>query len=208
MVYQLVHGETPAEKAESLTDDLIAVDGDFKKVVIADTSPDGGGAISNNQFTAGRPIAPDYVPSHIKRQRPFKYPLADYMPADKMASYVSGAFKDLIEEFEPGVHQFFEMRATSRKEELDPMYLFIVCNRLDSLDHDASVPPILPGNKSYRPTFSSSDKRVFNRTQIGGAHFWCDMRQIGFWMSDEVAQAIFESSLTGVKKTSRYDEIL
>jgi uncharacterized protein DUF1629 len=207
MVYQLVHGKTPSAEAASLTDYLINVDGDYKKVVIADTSPDGGRPIGNNQLNAGRPIAPDFVPTHVKRQRPLKHPLADYMSAPKGASYVSGAFKDLVERFEPGVHQFFEMKVTSRKQELDTMYLFIVCNRLDSLDHDACVPPILPGDVLYNPTYGPSDKRVFSQRQIGGAHIWCDMHELGIWMSNAFAHAVFETGLTGVKKTSHYDEL-
>ena len=70
MVYQLVHGKTPSAEAASLMDNLLDVDGDYDKVAIADTTPDGGMPISNTQFVSGRPILPDYVPTRLKRHRP------------------------------------------------------------------------------------------------------------------------------------------
>lgn len=128
------------------------------------------------------------------------------MPAPKGAAYISPAFKALVEQFEPDVHQFFEMSVVWRKKDVGTVFYFVVANRIDALDHAACVPPIGPNDRVFMPTYGPDDKRVFNMSQIGGAHIWSEKREIGLFMSDAFRDAIFEQGLTGVKESVRYDE--
>jgi uncharacterized protein DUF1629 len=207
MVYCLVHGKTPATLATFLSDHLVNIDGDFSEVEITDLTPDGGAQISNVELNSGRPVKPDHMPTRLKRKKAFDQPLADYMPAPKGAAFVSQRFKDLVEEFEPGVHQFFEMSVKSGKEDLGVMHYFIVCNRIDGLDHAACVPPIRPQDHVYRGTFAASDRQVFSAKKIGGKHLWVEKHWMYFWMSDVFRDAVFAAGLTGIKDTCQYDEI-
>lgn len=203
MVYQLIHGKSPT----GVRNHLENIDGDFEKVTIADLTPDGGKKISNTQFKAGRALVPDYLPTQVKPQRLFDAPFDDYMPAPKGAAYVSAAFKELVEQFEPGVHQFFEMSLKFDSTEYDPVYYFIVCNRVDALDHAECVPPIGPNDKIYNPTYGPEDKIVFSKEKIGAVHIWSEKHEIGFFMTDQFRDAVFKSGLTGVKDSIRYEEI-
>lgn len=202
MVYQLIHDNS----STGVRNNLDNRDGDFDKVSIADLTQDGGKKVSNTEFKAGRALLPEYLPTRLKPERPVEDPLEDYMPAPKGAAYVSAAFKALVEQFEPGIHQFFEMSLKYGRTEYDPVYYFIVCNRIDALDHDKCVPPIGPNDRLYDPTYGPEDKRVFNKGKIGAAHIWSEKRELGFFMTDAFHDAIFESGLTGVKDSVRYEE--
>ena len=54
------------------------------------------------------------------------------------------------------------------------------------------IPPHIDPNQT--------PKYVFSRAQIGGAHLWVDKYITGsVWISDELAQAMRDAGLTGVK---------
>jgi hypothetical protein len=58
-------------------------------------------------------------------------------------------------------------------------------------DKSDLIPPHLPHD--------AKSEFVFNRAQIGAVHLWCDKFFGGvLWLSDELAQAIRDSDLTGV----------
>lgn len=202
MVYQLIHNNSSTGVRNHLED----IDGDFEKVSVADLTPDGGKKIRNSQFNAGRAILPEYVPTKLKPQRSRDFPQDDFMPAPNGASYVSAAFKALVEQFEPDTHQFFEMSVMNLEEKLGTVFFFIVANRIDALDHAACVPPIEPTDILYRRTGEPGAKRVFSKSQIGGAHIWSEKHELGIFMSDEFRDALFTQGLTGVKNSVRYDE--
>jgi hypothetical protein len=48
---------------------------------------------------------------------------------------VSGRFREIVDQFEPGVHQFLPVRYVDEQANvLAERYYFITCNRLDSVD--------------------------------------------------------------------------
>ncbi len=202
MVYQLIHDQS----SSGVRDNLVETDGDYNKVTIADMTPDGGKKISNTQFKVGRAIKPDHLPTRLKRDHKRSDPLEDYMPAAKGASYVSTAFKALVEQFEPGVHQFFEMAVKSGKRDAGIVYYFVVTNRIDALDHAACVPPIGPNDRLYTPNYDPDDKIVFSKSQIGSAHIWSEKRELGIFMTDAFHDALFANGLTGAKDSVHFEE--
>jgi hypothetical protein len=154
---------------------------------------------------------------------------------------VSERARTLIEQFEPGVHQFVPADYFSGKGELlERRHIMYVCNRIDSLDHDKTtfvlnttyilpeyVEPGKEWTRSWQPVSAivrwgdlnqipphiphdATSEFVFNRAQIGTHHLWCDKFLSGIvWLSDELAQAIRDSDLTGVNldETRRIEAI-
>lgn len=207
MVYQLVAGKTLVEIETHQADYINCVDGDFNQTFLIDLIDDGARRVRHGSFDSGLPIKQDNLPTVLARAHPHKQELSDYYPAPKNAAYVSECFRSLVEKLEPGIHQFFPMTVKSNGAEIGLLYYFVVGNRIDGLDHSACVPPIRPGDRLYSPTYTPSDKRVFNREKIKSKHLWHEMRDLKTWISDDFREAIFAEGLTGIKDTLRYEEI-
>jgi hypothetical protein len=91
-----------------------ALDGDLSNVEIADTTPDDGLPLnSKHAFTSGRAVIPDYMPTKMRRGGPQAHPIPDF--DNGLVLNVSGAARDLIEAFEPGVHQFIPVDYFDRR---------------------------------------------------------------------------------------------
>lgn len=115
-------------------------------------------AVPASGYQTGRRPAPDVFP----------------MPG---CNAVSQRFKDLVEEFEPGMHQFFPLALRDRRGEplAQPYYVF---NCLVSLDAVLMAESGLtwqfdgPPGKPF-PSINTSSKLVFSKPAIAGRHLWC-----------------------------------
>lgn len=206
MVYALFTGKTLAEHETSLAEYLVPTNGNIKAVELVDATPDSGRSIRTGSFDHGRPIKSENLPTTFKRERANKYALSDCHSAPGKSLLISARFKEIIETFEPDVHQFFPIAISQGQKEIGTLYFFVVCNRIDGLDHAACVPPINAGDRLYSPTYGPTDKRVFNRSQIGAAHIWAERHELGLWMSDEMRDAMSNAELTGFGSGKRYKE--
>lgn len=162
------------------------VDGDYKKVSIIDTEPDGGTGIGLSlvsSFLCGRPIKPDHLPTQMKPSRSIsKFP--DFVNFAGGAIAVSEVFKEVVESLEPNVHQFFPFDVVSNKGELKAqMYIMIVCNRIDAVHSDKSNRVF--GGKRWkmreeiwsdpdREKWVGKDKLVLKKAKLQGVHCWVD----------------------------------
>src|SRR5258706_1157006 len=167
-----------------------------------DRTPDGGDGIGG--FLSGRPVEAELMPKKVR------WPGGRRKIPDLDNSHcinVSERAKNLIESFEPSVHQFIPVGYYNGKGVLlEERYFMVPCNRIDSLDHDRTtfvlkkwphlsawvsvsdlvrwgeadlIPPHLPHD--------TRSKYVFNRAQIGAHHMWCDkFGPKGPWLSDEL----------------------
>lgn len=129
---------------------------------------------------------------------------------------VSERAKQVIEDLEPGVHQFVPVDYFDAKGNfLESRYWFVVCNRIDSLDREhttmaLSLPmeewctikdaqrwgiPIPPHLDPDQPS-----KMVFSLSQIGSAQMWHDkfLGSGSRWISDRMADALTSAMLTGI----------
>ena len=138
---------------------------------------------------------------------------------------VSERAKSVIEQFEPGVHQFipvdFQYANTDKWER---RYFLNVCHRIDSMDNEKATMVlktvfVAPRNANiYRwrpvsnfvsnneqhlipPHLSSATKSklVFSRAKIGNKHLWFD-KFLGYgpYLSDELGAAFTTAGLTGL----------
>jgi hypothetical protein len=64
---------------------------------------------------------------------------------------VSGRFREIVDQFEPGVHQFLPVRYVEQANVLAERY-FITCNRLDSVDRIRTTMILHKGMWSLRLT--------------------------------------------------------
>lgn len=84
----------------------------------------------------GRRLLSDPFPKLIIKDGP-KRAISDYEPVLGGTPLVSEAFRSLVESVEPGVHQFEPLTVNWNDwTHAADMYLFIICNALDSIAED------------------------------------------------------------------------
>lgn len=157
MVYFLSH------KSEEIYGYIArALDGDVDKIQPV------GVRIRPNYVYCGRPIEATHLPTKIelsgpKRQIPDLY--------DAYALFISAKVKDVIESFEPDVHQFFPIEFVWEDgSHAADRFWFVPCNRLDTVDRAKTT-------FEFRNLWfldGSKKELVFNRSQIGSHHVWID----------------------------------
>jgi hypothetical protein len=163
---------------------------------------------------AGFRVRPDTLPSQITLRTK-----ADPIP-DVLAHFVvSQRFRDLVEQFEPGVHQFVpvDVYAPDGREPVATYYWFIVGQRLDSVDRQHTtymweegtrniwVDSIMNTN-TWEFTKISGAKLVFSNKQVSGHHIWHDPHVLTFGnglCSDAFGKAALAAGLTGLAVTPR-----
>jgi hypothetical protein len=191
--------------------DTKEIGGSFDRVELVDPTPDGG--YTPQGLYSGRHIKTDTVPKQMQWLDPHGHPVPDF---DRQRCLnVSARAKALIEEYEPGVHQFVPVEYLDRTAaHLENRFFLIVGNRIDSLDHEKTTMVLRKGRiwtpvrdlvRDGEPLPPGVDpdtlsKMVFNRSQIGSAHMWCDKHLSigGPYISDELANALKQSGFTGL----------
>lgn len=163
MVYFLSHKN---EEVYSYT--YRALDGDVSKIQPVDMSRDAGVRVRASYSYYGRPYEPEHVPTKIEVSGP-KRPIPDIY--DPYGLLVSAKFKDVVERFEPNLHQFFpiELVWTDGRHAADRFW-FVPCARLDTVDRTKTT-------FEFRNVWfldGSKKELVFNRSQIGNHHVWID----------------------------------
>jgi hypothetical protein len=136
---------------------------------------------------------------------------------------VSPRFRDLVEQFEPGVHQFVPVEIYKARDgsPVATYYWFIVCQRLDSVDREHTsflwkAPKDEPGAGHWtrhvidRVTLDMTEipnaKLVFNNKQAANHHIWHDPHLLNFGnglCSDAFAEAAISANFTGLSAAPR-----
>lgn len=187
------------------------LDGNRELIELVDPLPDEGGKPS--VINSGRPVRTEHVPTRVKWLDVKHLPMADFDSGPLVS--ISSRAKALIEQLEPGVHQFLPVEFLDIEEKhLEHRWFLVVCNRLDTIDRQKVRGFILQRGMHWRPIadylrfmphaiplgydISQPSQLVFNREQIGSAHFWVDKHlSPGVWISDEFEAAYIEKELTG-----------
>ena len=145
--------------------------------------------------------------------------LPDVMPG----FIVSPRFKELVEEFESGVHQFVPIDVFKERNgaPVETYYWFIVGQRLDSVDRahttyqwraakdhpdDGRWIDEVMDTATFEFTPIPGAKLVFGNSQIAGHHIWHDphlLTSANGLCSDEFARTLQASGMTGVAITPR-----
>jgi hypothetical protein len=203
MVYRMGY-KCPWEKYPAVD----FIDFDFKEVRLDADKVEGALAMrrSVDAFESGLPLDAAHVPEKLlwtSRKDPLDY-ITLYG-----SSVISPRMKDIIEQFEPDVHQFFPLQVMNKKKEpIAEHYLWVVCNRIDSVDREHTtlelhkgvlwMPERLEGDSWVR---LESPKLVFSNRQAQGYHFWRDkylLPSSGIICSDEAGQELKAADLIGL----------
>ncbi len=169
----------------------------------------------------GYPIAPETAPKAVIWKSKTKPP-PDYALGNNEIMLVSGKFRDLVEQFEPGVHQFLPVAMYFRKNDDAPFetyYWFICCTLIDSLDpahttltwdgapYDERMDGLRRGAWYFEVT-TPPQKAVFSLKAIGDRHLWRDPYRVRDYVhcSDAFADAMTAAGLTGFGLT-QYEQI-
>lgn len=129
--------------------------------------------------------------------------LADLIATANRLLAVSEALKDLIEGLEPGVHQFWPLKITSRKGQVYPVnyYGMVVGRFLDSFDYEqCRKENWYCSNDSYVPlptTKKAFAEMAMSAKVIGGAHLWRERKVYNppIYFSDELQDRIEQAGL-------------
>ncbi len=196
------------------------LDGDMEQVRLIDDTPDQGG--KPPVMKSGRAIDPTHLPKRVRWKDRKKQPMADFN-GGPMTS-LSARAKELIEQYEPGVHQFFAVTFYDIDGDfLEDRWFLNVCNRLDTIDRERVQGFLLLRGRFWAPIqdwlrdrpaeiplgydTAQPSRLVFNRAQIGGAHLWVDRHlSSGIWVSDEFDAACDAAGLTGRKAERRWQD--
>ena len=216
MVHTFGGGYFPGEQDRGLYYDreiLEPVGFQFRKIKfasIAETMAPDVGAIGETCLSGFR-VSTEYLPTKV-RYDDLRPPL-DFDTFDALYFLSHGA-KVLIERFEPGKHQFERVEyVRSNGTHVAEMFVMFVCQRLDTVDRNATQgmalsphvwspfrtlaelkPHLIPPGADL----DAKAKLVFNLDQVGGAHLWRD-KHVGHctYASNDLVTAIKESGLTG-----------
>ena len=121
---------------------------------------------------------------------------------------ISGKYKDLIEQHEPGVHQFVpvDMCYNKSADPFDRYYWFVICTPLNSIDPDHTTwtwvgnYSELRGRWNFDHDAVPKQKIVFSLDAIGDHQIWRDPYAGSqmVYCSDAFGEALQQSDLTGV----------
>ena len=103
---------------------------------------------------------------------------------------------DILEELEPGVHQFWPMELYIKNEKIGDAYWLNICNRLDTMHRKLTYPFNERG--FWKPTKDNPGRLVFEVQKIGEHHAWHDKFRGGTFISEEFAARLQAAGVTGL----------
>lgn len=199
------------------------LDGNMSKVRPVDLTIDFGypEQLGARWFRYGRWISREHLPTRWRATYGDKpVPRAKLDPPDigfsHLADIVSQRFRDIVERFEPGIHQFEPFPIVHANGEKDdrPFYLMIAGQRvIISLDQTRTQPPMKefperPGlvkPDPAKPLYSFNSGTpikdwapVFRQEAVAGRHLFCaaDFRNFLF-VSADLRKALEEAGMRG-----------
>lgn len=170
-------------------------EGNAGELELEDMTPDGGIGLRISRSFSGRRAKPESVPKVIRWMS--KRKLLDYENARRKT--VSDRFRALIEEIEPGVHQFEPIRFIAKdRSPLEDRWFWQICNRIDSVHRELSNWVLREGVVWSPPAKPAEPHMVFDMTRIGTAYFWHDKHTGGTFVSNTAKDHIEAAGITGV----------
>lgn len=159
-----------------------------------------GSPLLRHALSLGDPVDPATVPRIGQAKRGKKMPDVCPMPG---LNAVSSRFRDLVEELEPNVHQFFEIELREQGGTPIPgqYYTFNCPRRIDTiLANESTLGWEEMRNGMPRPKLPHRDFSI-SRPARAGAHIWCEnfLRVMGIMVSDQFAAEVKKRELTGPK---------
>lgn len=179
------------------------LDGNTQQLELIDASRDDGGLIITGNPMEGRAIKDKNVPTRIERTGPTleEHPLLDVITYSGGNLLACTAFRDLVEEMEPGVHQFFPMDLLVNGTKVATYHWFICGTRIATMSREHCYPP-LNERGFFKPSpfgQHQNDRLVLSREKIGARHAWHDKFYGKNFFSNAFAERLFSLGLTDIR---------
>lgn len=182
------------ENTETYSYEFKRIEDNLDKVKVIDDTPDEGLPFRTHGNRSGRAIESDYLPKKIQLGGPKRDIPEIYSPTGSLL--VNDKFKDIVEELEPNVHQFFPIELIWKDgSHASNKYWFNPCNRLDSVDREKTTCLFENIWKPYR-----GGDLVFNLDKIGNCHAWIDkfISAGPIFISEILANKLEAANLSGL----------
>jgi hypothetical protein len=144
----------------------------------------------------GAPVSDEFMPTRLRWNGP-RREIPDFTFSNGMFC-VSEKFKQVIERFEPGKHQFFPVEISWKNGEIAGRhYLFFFTTTLDAIEPNLTT---LPRHHSHwmLTELGKGHRLVFDSDIVNGHHIWRERHATPApYISDALAAAISEAKLTG-----------
>ena len=158
--------------------------------------------ISGLFIAGGQLLAPNETQEHLILHKKGKAPLRDIFGTRSGAMIVSENLRLLMEELDPGCHQFLSLSIDNRPDAA-PRYILNVHATKDSVIDDQSdvkPNPLSTGRDNMYFSYNSYDKGprniAFSAAALDGPHAWRERRyRHSLLISDAFATAINERQL-------------
>jgi len=208
MPYFILGGVEPeeesfAQKERRGNSQFVNLDGDFDRIRLIDQTQDDGMLIGEGTPNVGRSLLPDHIPTKLERE-PWNLRLLPLLDVERYWGsnlLVPQQFKDILEELEPDVHQFWPMEIYVKGEQVDLKYWFIACHRISALSREHCYPPL--DERGYwdpSPIGKRENDRVaFSKAAIGDRHAWVDKHFSDRYFSNTFAERLQKLDLTGLR---------
>lgn len=166
------------------------LDGKPKEIRLAD-DPQAAPMALQSAVRLGRRIDPANVPTRVMYYQNAKGTVPDVFGYGDLPLTVSGRLRDLIEAFEPGLHQFLPVAFEDKKGNLtENRYLLVLGAVLDTGSRAHST---MLGDPSWCNPGGEQGRVLVDSRTIAGRHAWRDSRLPDqLFVSDTVARRMEE----------------
>ena len=147
------------------------LEGNADGLELVDTTLDGGVGLRHGRAFSGRRAVAESIPSIIRWTSKRRF--LDYETS--IVKTVSERLRTLIEEIEPGVHQFQNVEYVSKDgNSLGSRSFWQICNRIDSIHRTEGNWTFNGVNREPPPKSLGPPRLVFDIEKTGTAEFWHD----------------------------------
>jgi hypothetical protein len=168
------------------------------------------GTVQNASWTSGNVIPPEVMPKRLRITKGKQ--IYDWLTVRGGGTLVSSAFKDAVEEIEPGRHQFFAVTVVDKAGVARPESYFIlnIVGRIDSIIEEKSNLEASGRGQIYAwgyyrrvgPWRCALDAAI-----IDGRACWIEHRYGGRWfVSDRLAALLQQRRLCGFNLDEHCEE--
>ena len=176
--------------------DVFPVGFDFNPVTNGSRQPDGTWIDKDARYQ-GVPVHTEHLPRTM--QRGGTQPLRTDIEIMSSTYFVSERFRDLIERYQPHVHQFALVQLVYKGgAHADNFYWFYPCARLDGLDREHTTHEFIDKIGYWR--YIHGRQYVVSLAQVAGHHIWIDSRlhSSSIFVSQAFKEAVDQAGLKGI----------
>lgn len=159
------------------------------------------------EISKNEPVDASRMPAQARLRFAWSKPIPDIFPTPGLNA-VNQRFRDLVETFEPRVHQFFPLKLFALDgSSLDGNYYIFNCAvGIDAIIHTTAEPKWTTDATGMPILYTGMEKQFeLSRQVIGDHHLWCgkSVSKLELFVSDAFYEAIKRNKITGLDAVYR-----